>query len=332
MAGITTFLDESKMPNRTQEQKVFDNLVAYVFQNFPTWGREVNESLGAFNAALAGGSYALPYVFDTAIADSDPGAGKLRLSSATQNASTAMRLDLTAGGQDYTTLLDTFDASTSLVKGSIRLVKQGDINKWMTFDVTARAAPTGYRNFTVACTDSSSASPFAKDDAVLLFFQRTGDRGQIGARSVDPLAAATITSQLVAIDYPNIFNPIYDKYSIELNGVTKSSSGTTPILQLVTAGGVVTSGYTGGVLTGNGTSAPGLALASSSVITGTAEIRNANGMLKSLEFRGFGDSRFQFAMGAGISMSEPARGFRIIPGTNDVFTAGTIRVFGHRND
>ncbi|MFC3470218.1 hypothetical protein ACFOHT_10155 [Massilia oculi] len=320
------------MPARNQEQKLFDDLVAYVFQNFPKWGREVNETLAAFNAALAGGAYALPYTFDTATADADPGAGKLRLSSAAQNASTVMRLDLTAGGQDYTTLIDTFDASTSLVKGTIRLTKQGDMSKWMTFDVSARTAPAGYRNLAVVCTGSSSTSPFVSGDSLLLFFQRTGDRGQIGARSVDPLAAATITSQLVAIDYPNIFNPIYDKYSIELNGVSKSSSGTTPVLQLVTAGGVVTSGYSGGVLTGNGTTASGLALASSSVLTGTAEIRNANGVLKSLEFRGFGDTRFQFAMGAGISMPEPARGFRIIPGNSDVFTAGTIRVFGHRND
>jgi len=193
MAGITTFLDESKMPNRTQDQKLFDNLLAAVFQNFPKWGREVNETLGALNSLAAGGVYAIPYMFDTATADADPGAGKLRFSTATQNAATVIRLDLTSGGQDYTTLLDNITASSSLVKGAIRLVKQSDLNKWMTFDVTARTAPAGYRNFAVVCTDSSSANPFAKDDQLLMFFQRNGDKGDQG--SVTPLQMIKVSDQ-----------------------------------------------------------------------------------------------------------------------------------------
>lgn len=186
-AGITTFLDPAQLPGRTQEQKTFDTAVAYVMQNWPTWGAEVNATWAAFNAALAsvnaiaaGGAYALPYTFDSATADTDPGAGKLRLSSATQNASTTMRLDVLANGQDVSSILDAFDASSSTVKGSIRLVKLGDATKWLTFDVTARAAPTGYRNITVANTGGSSASPFVAGDPVMLLFQRNGDKGDIG--------------------------------------------------------------------------------------------------------------------------------------------------------
>lgn len=186
-AGITTFLDPAQLPGRTQEQKTFDTAVAYVMQNWPTWGAEVNATWAAFNAALAsvnaiaaGGAYALPYTFDSATADADPGAGKLRLSSTTQNASTTLRLDVLANGQDVSSILDAFDASTSTVKGSIRLVKLGDATRWLTFDVTARAVPTGYRNITVANTGGSSASPFVAGDAVMLFFQRNGDKGSIG--------------------------------------------------------------------------------------------------------------------------------------------------------
>jgi hypothetical protein len=141
---------------------------------------QMNAALAQFNAALAGGVYALPYVFDSATADADPGPGKLRLSSSTQNAATTIRLDTTVGGQDYTSVIDTFDASTSSVKGSIRLVKMGDLTKWLTFDVTARAAPTGYRNITVTNTGGSAAGPFTNGDGIMLFFQRTGDAGVTG--------------------------------------------------------------------------------------------------------------------------------------------------------
>ena len=181
MAGITTFLDESKMPARTQEQKVFDDLIAALFQNLPKWGREINESLGSFNAALAGGAYSLPYVFDTATADADPGVGRLRLSNSIQNAATAMRLDVTSGGVDVSTILDTFDASTGQTKGSIRLTKASDLSKFLLFNVTARAAPSGYRNLSVVCVGGSSANPFASGDPLLLHFQRAGDQGASGS-------------------------------------------------------------------------------------------------------------------------------------------------------
>lgn len=138
---------------------------------------QINAEIGALFASLASGTYALAYQFDTATADADPGPGKLRLSNATQNAAAAMRLDVLSGNQDVSSFLDTFDASTSSVKGSIKLVKKADFTKWLSFDVIARAAPGGYRNLTVVNTGGSSASPFAADDTVLLFFQRNGDAG-----------------------------------------------------------------------------------------------------------------------------------------------------------
>jgi hypothetical protein len=141
----------------------------------------VNAALANLNSIAAGGAYAIPYTFDSATGDADPGAGKLRLDNATQNAATTIRLDTTISGiGDVTNILDRFDASTSTVKGSIRLAKQGDITKWLTFDVTARAAPTGYRNITVTNAVGSSANPFITGDDLMLFFQRTGDKGDLG--------------------------------------------------------------------------------------------------------------------------------------------------------
>ena len=328
---ITVLLDPAQMPDQSQDQLDFDNKMAGFMRDLPTLASQINETTAGLNAVATGGAYALPYIFDTATADADPGAGKLRLSSATQSAATVMRLDLTAGGQDYTTLIDTMDGSTSTIKGSIRLVKQGDLSKWMTFDVTARAAPSGYRNLTVVCTDSSAASPFASGDALMLFFQRNGDKGDIGQTGMPLLAAVTLSSAVASIDFTNIFNSLYDKYTIEFQGLTKSSNGFLNLLQLAFAGVVNTgSVYTSFEISGNGGFQGGLSIAaaSSTQFTGTIEIRNANGAYKSLECRCYdGSPRF---FGGTISVTTAASGFRISAGGGS-FTAGVIRVFGHRN-
>jgi hypothetical protein len=185
---VNTFLDVSQMPARTQDQQTFDNLMGAFMQKLPTFGAEVNALAAALNAIAAGGAYAIPYVFDTTTADADPGNGKLRLDSATQTSATTVRLDLLSNGLgDVTSILDRFDASTSAVKGSIRMVKQGDVTKWLTFDITARATATGYRNITLTNGVGSSAAPFANGDAVMLFFQRNGDKGDTGAVASFPI-------------------------------------------------------------------------------------------------------------------------------------------------
>jgi hypothetical protein len=184
---ITTFLDPTQMPNQSQDQTTFDNLWAAVLAALPTFGAQFNASIANYNAANAGSAYAIPYTVDlSSTTDADPGNGKLRFGSSTQNASTVLRLDLlNALSTDVTAILDTFDASTSTVKGMIRLVKQGDATQFLMFNVTARSAPTGYRDITVTPVASSSANPFAQGDAVLLHFTRTGDKGDIGASSYD---------------------------------------------------------------------------------------------------------------------------------------------------
>jgi hypothetical protein len=182
---ITVFLDPAAMPSRlVQDQQTFDNLVAAVFAAFPTFGAQFNAGIANFNAAAAGSAYAIPYTVDlSGTTDVDPGSGKLRFDNATQNLATTLRLDVLGTGSpavDYTAMIDTFDASTSTVKGHIRIVKQGDASKFLLFNVTARTAPSGYRDISVTPVASSSANPFVAGDAVLLFFQRTGDMGAVG--------------------------------------------------------------------------------------------------------------------------------------------------------
>jgi hypothetical protein len=179
---ITVLLDPAQMPNQSQDQPTFDKLWAAVLAAIPTFGAQFNAAVAAFNVVAAGGAYAIPYTVDlSSTADADPTSGKLRFNAANQNAATTLFADLVGADTiDYTSILDQFDASTNTVKGQIRIVKQGDPAKFLTFDVTARATATGYRKLVVANTGGSSANPFGANEAVLIKFTRTGDKGATG--------------------------------------------------------------------------------------------------------------------------------------------------------
>lgn len=136
-------------------------------------------------AGSPGGPITIPYTFSITTADADPGAGVLRLGSATQNASTVIRADLLDNlGNTWTGVLDTFAASTSAIKGFIRIGHEFDETKWLLFSVSALATPSGYRNITVANVGFSAASPFANGDPVLLEFIRNGDKGDQGIQGI----------------------------------------------------------------------------------------------------------------------------------------------------
>jgi hypothetical protein len=188
---ITVLLDPTQMPARTQDQTVFDNNMANLAANLPTLGAQMNLVAATMNAYSAGTAYSIPYTFDAATADADPGAGKIRFDNATQSGTTTLRLDLLgSNGIDYTTLVDSFDASTSIVKGAIRIEKAADPTKFIAFNVTGRAAPAGYRNVAVSYVGISSANPFANGDALVLKFQRTGDKGDPGVVTAFPMLHA----------------------------------------------------------------------------------------------------------------------------------------------
>lgn len=185
--AVNVFLDPAAMPNRSMDQQTFDNAMAALMQNLPVLASQINSTEAGMNSIAAGGAYAVPYAFKTGqVVSTDPGAGKIGIITAgAQNAATALYVDaLNAGGADVTTLLDSMGGSTSAVKGQIRLQKQGDTTKWLTFNVTSVGAPSGYRVYYVTPTGSSAPSPFADTDALVLFFQSTGDRGQTGMYSI----------------------------------------------------------------------------------------------------------------------------------------------------
>lgn len=147
---------------------------------------EMNAFQAALTAIAAGTAFAIPYTFSTTTTDSDPGPGFLQLDNATQNAATTIRADLLGSdGSTWTNVIDTFDDSTSTVKGQIMLVKLGDATKWLAFNVTALASPAGYKNIAVTNVASSSANPFIDADVIVLKFTRVGDKGDVGANGTN---------------------------------------------------------------------------------------------------------------------------------------------------
>jgi hypothetical protein len=138
------------------------------------------------NSIAAGGAYSIPYVLDfTSTGTGDPGPGKLRFNNPTQSSSTGLFVNLIgADGVDWTSVLGTFDDSTSMVKGIIRLTKAGDPSKFLLFSidaVTGTGSAPGWRSVSITNVGASSPSPFVNDDMVMLFFQRTGDKGDAGS-------------------------------------------------------------------------------------------------------------------------------------------------------
>jgi hypothetical protein len=188
----------------------------------PTW-----DTLGSWSGLL--------YRFSTTTTDADPGAGWLRLSSATQNASTVVRLDLSdAWGNDLTTLIDSWDDSTSTNKGVLSLSKLGDPSKFIAFVLTAIASPTGYRNLTVSVRASSSASPFASGDTLVAQFAPAGDTGGGGGGG-----SGTVTS--VGLSAPSIFSvagsPVTTNGTLALSLATQTAN---TVWAGPTSGGVAT--------------------------------------------------------------------------------------------
>lgn len=156
--------------------------------------RQWNASIASANSMAAGGAYAIP--FSTLLGANNVGSaggGYMGLMGA-NDAPTPSDLSLVARlyvdtrdarGADVTTLLDSLIAgSTSAAKGNFRICRAGDPSAWLTFMITSvtSGATNGntWRWYGVSCTGFSSKAPFLPADSLLLFFQRTGDKGDIG--------------------------------------------------------------------------------------------------------------------------------------------------------
>jgi hypothetical protein len=159
------------------------------------WLTEVNTTQAQMNASQTGAAVGISYTFSTSTLASDPGAGSLRLGSATENASTSLYVSTTsADTTDWSSVLGSFLDSTSTVKGYLKLHKQGDGTKWIAMTFTAMASNTGWKNFTVTVIGSSAANPFNNGDPVVMTFTRNGDAAAGGGAAISDIVNQTQNS------------------------------------------------------------------------------------------------------------------------------------------
>lgn len=155
-----------------------------------------------------GGAIAIDYTFSTTTTDSDPGAGALRLSNATQASAVTIRADLLdSHGTDWTAVLNTLADASNTVKGHIRLFVKADPTKWLVYTVAAVATPSGYRNITVANVGASGANPLSNGDPITLAFTRAGDQGStVGSgtlTTVEEVDGSPTDSAVTKLVFPN---------------------------------------------------------------------------------------------------------------------------------
>jgi len=173
-------------PQRTDPPALYVTKADAMMAALPQLVTDINATTANLSTIAAGGAFSIPYLVDlSSTADTDPGNGRLRFNSVTQNTATTLRLDLLGvDGVDYTNVIDAFDSGTSFQKGTIKLTKLGDSTKYVMYNVLARSVQTGFRDITVTAFAYSSQNPFGVGDNIVLTFQRTGDKGDVGAQYV----------------------------------------------------------------------------------------------------------------------------------------------------
>jgi hypothetical protein len=143
------------------------------------------------NGDFVGGALAESMVFSTSTVDADPGQGKIRLNRSSQDAATIVFIsDESPIGTDLTGLLDAAGTSDSAVKGWLRIGSPGAAQA-IIFEYTSISAASGYFKVNGTVIASSSTSPFASDDNVLLAFSVAGDKGATGAAGSNGAAGST---------------------------------------------------------------------------------------------------------------------------------------------
>ena len=304
---------------------------------------QMNATHAGMSELAAGGAYAFQYTFDSATADADPGAGKLRLSSATQSSATSLRIDVLAqGGVSLAAVFDTVQGVTSAIKGSVRIVKEVDPAKWLLFDISSVGSGAGYRNMTLAYRAGSSANPFVNGDALMVFIDRNGDAGSIAPGSTVLLSSIVVSSPVAAINALNIFSSAYDYYIVEVDNLTFSNVQG-PRVQFAVGGVLDTSqnyASSAGTSRSEANSAAMFFGSTRDRITGVMEFMNVNGNTPPVWiYRGsyyssslVGSSPYGTESGSGLlNKNVIATGFAITPNGNNTITGGTIRIYGVRN-
>ena len=127
------------------------------------------------------GGVTFDYTFDSDITDSAPGTGKLKLNQ--NNISTASVLyiqDTDDNNANLDAYLTTIDASTSQLKGHIRISNKSNSDDFAIFAIINNSTNNGAYFSVPVSYVSGTASSFSNNEDIIITFARTGDKGDIG--------------------------------------------------------------------------------------------------------------------------------------------------------
>ena len=145
-------------------------------------GSQGTQGVKGDNGNFGGASF--EYNFDSSETDADPGSGNIRLvrtSGADLTTSTQINIDdNSTNATDISSYLATIDASTSTIKGHLKITKIGDASAFIMYTISTESDQSGYHTITVSSVDNSGVNPFANGDQLLVTFARTGDKGDQG--------------------------------------------------------------------------------------------------------------------------------------------------------
>lgn len=128
----------------------------------------------------------------------DPGTGAIRGNNATIASITQIALSET----DYqstglASVIDSWDDSTSSIKGTLKLAKEGATNNFWSFKITGTSTDHGtYRSFPV--TYVASGGTLANNDICALLFIEKGDIGDPGTTTPDPSGLSVLARTTIA--------------------------------------------------------------------------------------------------------------------------------------
>lgn len=148
----------------------------------------------AANVTLAAQAAGFTYKFSTNTASSDPTSGYLKFDNGTLASATALYIsETTNDAQAIAAYLATLDDSTSTIKTSMRLYKQGAASNFVIFNITGTLTDNGtWDTFTVAYVTGSGS--FSNNDLLTAQFIAVGDKGTTGATGATGTMAYTVAT------------------------------------------------------------------------------------------------------------------------------------------
>lgn len=134
---------------------------------------------------MYGGAAAAKYTFSTDTTTTGLSSGQLRFNSVSQIGATQIYLSSTsADGKSFGSVIDTFDDSTSTVKGYIRLTSEASTAQ-LVYAVTGSVVlGPGRRTLTISNVSYSGVA-LTNGESLILAFSRTGDKGADGVSDGD---------------------------------------------------------------------------------------------------------------------------------------------------